>query len=287
MFSIPSISTLFIIFVVLSTIGIILDSLVLSSRLDQWRKNLALIMNKLYQPGAKSLIIDVNKLYCDLFDHIYGLRHFSKHRFIASIISSYFGVIVLTLIFQSDVLAKTDIFLRNLLYIFVLGGLLNLIPDFISLIETRFILNKSRGKGYIGIFFLLIADLLLTTLIFFIALACMFFLLSLIENVFDVDPAETFISYINFLIDNLLDGSFELLFSSEMFFVFLFTTYITSFFWILFVITFILITIFHKLSPIAEYIYKEVGQSSKPATAIAGYLNGMIIVVYMIMKLLE
>jgi hypothetical protein len=62
---------------------------------------------------------------------------------------------------------------------------------------------------------------------------------------------------------------------------------VTSFFWILFTITFGFIWVFHRLSPLANHVYYQMGQSDRPAAALSAFLNGIIIVIYAAWRVLE
>jgi ribose/xylose/arabinose/galactoside ABC-type transport system permease subunit len=65
------------------------------------------------------------------------------------------------------------------------------------------------------------------------------------------------------------------------------TTFVTSFFWFLFVGTFLLIWFFYRVHPLARYVYQAVGQSERPATAVSGSLNILIIGVYLVWVVAE
>ena len=54
----------------------------------------------------------------------------------------------------------------------------------------------------------------------------------------------------------------------------------TSLLWLLFVATFGLIWLLYRVSPLANFVYYEIGQSDRPAMAIAAFLNVIAIVVY-------
>ena len=91
------------------------------------------------------------KQFCNWFDHVFGKDHLSWNCFFRSSIASVLSVLViygllgpilgvLTLRLDSE---------TSLVQVLLLGMVLNLIPDFLSLYETRWILQRfDRVKGF-------------------------------------------------------------------------------------------------------------------------------------------
>ena len=94
----PELTSVIAVVITLGVLGVLLDKLVLSSRLEAWRRKVQQLWVKLNTPGAKDLAQDANQLFCDLFDYVYGKKHFSKRRVWASILSSMIGLLVFTLV---------------------------------------------------------------------------------------------------------------------------------------------------------------------------------------------
>ena len=252
----------------ISILGILSDRFILGSRMEEWRNGVHELWVKLNTPGAKHLIQDANQLYCGLFDGIYGRRSFSWRRLWASSLSSIISLAVVTLIlgYKNTAMYDTPFFAVRVFLSTVLLPLLNLIPDFFSLIETRLVLRWSKGKRLLMISLLLILDLVLTSSIF---LGVLLFL----------GPLVDFVStgyWDWFSMDELL----SLLTEVSGVLPFFLTTFVTSLFWWLFVLTFGVIWIFHRMTPLANFVYREIGQSSKPVLICSAFLNSLIVIIY-------
>ena len=276
MFQAPNITSFIAVVIFIAATGAALDKLVLGRRLDAWRRKIAQLWIKLNTPGARGLAQDANQLYCDLFDYIYGSKAFSRRRVWASILSSMIGLVVISLIigYESSVwhrivrgLGRQDLtYLTYIIYV-LFPVLLNFVPDFFSLIETRFVLKWSKGRGPLGIVFLIILDLVLTATIFMLGCFLLYIVFSLTSG--------RGMSLSDFL------GPFpDALFEAWSLLIFFLTTFVTSFFWILFILTFGIIWIFQRVSPLANFVYYQIGQSDRPATALSAFVNGLVIMGY-------
>jgi hypothetical protein len=283
----PSLTSFVALVIIIAGSGVAFDKLVLSSRLDTWRRSIGRLWIKLNTPGAKALAQDANQLYCDLFDYIYGKRAFTWRRVWASVLSSMIGLVVITLIlgYENTLWPDSirDIFEKGirwgLLVILLLCPVFfNLIPDFFSLFETRLVLKWSKEQGPLGIVLLIILDLALTTTIFLVGAL----LIASLPLFFypRLTAGEVLWEFYHFFI-------LSQLFRPDGLLLFFLTTFITSFFWILFVITFGLIWVFHRLSPLANLVYYQIGQSDRPAAALSAFLNGIIIIIYAVWRVLE
>ena len=240
----------------------------LSSRLESWRENVQALWVKLNTQGAKGLTQDANQLFCDLFDYVYGEKHFSKRRVWASVLSSMIGLVVFTLIlgYRHTIWAHGP---SDELFFLMLPVLLNFIPDFFSLIETRLVLVWSKGRGLLGIVSLIVLDFALTLTIFVTGLLLFYTVLGVVGG----GPLS---------LSAFLGPLPEIILDPKVFLVFFLTTFITSFFWLLFVLTFFLIRLFHRLSPLAKFFYYEIGQSDRPAAALLVFVNAIVIIGYVL-----
>ena len=235
----PGVTSVIVIVVAVAAVGAILDRQVLSNRLESWRRGVRRLWLKLNTPGASDLSQDAHKLFCGLFDLIYGKRTFTWRRVWASSASSLVALFVVTLVlgYENTVWFAVEGWLDEfgrpaqlaLLAIVVLfASFLNLIPDFFSLAETRWVLQLARGKGAGSIALLLVLDLILTTAIFvsgFLAFVLLTFAVAGDEGELDLAAEMT-------LVINPEEGL-----------VFFLTTFVTSLFWIFFALTFFLISL--------------------------------------------
>lgn len=120
--------------------------------------------------------------YCQLFDFVFGQRHLSISCFFRSCLGSLFAVIFCYFLFQDgfkifgeDARIQEEISLAKAL---IYGIFLNFIPDYLSLLETRWLLKQlSLVKSYIGQFLMLLLDLILTGLIISLYIIAFLYLL--------------------------------------------------------------------------------------------------------------
>lgn len=165
------------------------------------------------------------KVSKDAFDSIFGENHLTWKCFFRSCISSFSFLLIVTSAYfflQPEdtiinylkgiirTLSKTDspysslIFGHNIYYIIMMGVLIismNLLIDYLSLIETRVVLSKiSRTDRVYTIFVFLILDIIFTALIFFF-LGYLIYILSFVlvyflgnfvgKNLIDLAPNKT------------------------------------------------------------------------------------------------
>ena len=108
--------------------------------------------------------------YCKFFDAVFGERHLSWRCFFRSTIASIFAVLFFYLLF-AEMLSIMQPGGRAggylpLAQVALFGILINIIPDYISLYETRWLLKRfGRAKGIHRQLGILIVDLVVTTLI--------------------------------------------------------------------------------------------------------------------------
>ena len=284
----PDVVSLTVLIITLAALGSALDTFVLKSRLKIWRTKVRRLWKELNTPGARGLTQHANQLFTDLFDHVYGTDHFSNRRVKTSAISTTLGLLVFTLLVGlpprwSDLLTTgywTPPFFELQIPIpsffkFLLGGLIvNYVADFVSLIETRLILRLSRDRGLVGVLLLLVVDFVLTSLIF----------LGILELILIFPQIWTYLVTDVQLRDELRTLIRELssagVLSSKGLLVFYLSTFVTSMFWALYVLSFLIVLVLHRLSPLANFVYVEIVRSDRPAAAFTAFLNGLLIIGY-------
>jgi len=88
------------------------------------------------------------KIFSGVFDHIFGTRHPSRRCFRRSSIASLIAVLVMTLFWAY---LRTEEFMAfidedgtvvGILVIFITSVILNLVPDYLSLLESRYVLSR-------------------------------------------------------------------------------------------------------------------------------------------------
>ena len=200
-------------------------------------------------------------LFISIFDRIFGERHFTLKCFFRSCVSSIFIMLIITLIFfsigsfnsmiqylesfdnflslltDSEKLKNTKDFSYTFTIFFIIlskGFIINLIPDYLSLLETRIILNLLPNSSLIKKIFLLFLDFIFTTLISITSIIGYFVIFSSIP-----------FSEITFDYSVLFDESLFLI--NKFIFVWIITSYFTSIWLWLFILSSFFIQSFRVL----------------------------------------
>lgn len=130
--------------------------------ISQWLRNL----------NPKTAFANWPSTFAAVFDRIFGERHLSWRCFSRSCAASFLAVIIVTLIWAALRPSQFTTFVQypkhTLLFtIFLFAALLNLIPDYLSLLETRHIIRwMSKRTSTFRILGFLTFDLLATAAIF-------------------------------------------------------------------------------------------------------------------------
>lgn len=113
--------------------------------------------------------------FAAVFDRIFGERHLSWRCFRRSCAASFISVVIVTLFWAALRPHQFTMFVKDenyifLVLIFVMACVLNLIPDYLSLLESRHIIRwMSRRRSIVRIFALLAVDLLISAAIISVA----------------------------------------------------------------------------------------------------------------------
>lgn len=135
---------------------------------------------------------DANKwplAFRDIFERVFGAKHFSLRSFGMSLVSSVFFLVVMHLIWATLHPTNAALFfgegVQSFAEILILGTLLNFLPDFISLFETRLILRRmARANSTLTILALIVIDVVLTGAIFIASYTLAFYALYVLAGVF-------------------------------------------------------------------------------------------------------
>ena len=134
-------------------------------------ENLKSMASKLYIMNWSDACTKWPELFMLAFDSVFGRKHLSWRRFYRSCIASVLAVGAITLIFvaangAADLPGENTA--PSYVFTMIIGALiLNSLPDYFSLIETRMILTwMSTRRGVLAIVLAVVADAVLTLLIF-------------------------------------------------------------------------------------------------------------------------
>lgn len=285
----PGITSLIVLVLSIAFLGIILDRIILSQGLDAWRKKVFELWDSLNKSDVTSLTQDVNHLYRDLFDYIYGSRFFSWRRLWTSALTSMAGMLIITLIvgiegsFWTETLegAPENIsFWGQFYFVISLPIITNLPADFLSLAETRLVLRWSLNRGTLAVIGLIIFDLVLTATLFSLATG----LLSISDVVFFFDDQEIdVISNLFFNVELMFTDPREFystVITKEGFLIPFLTTFFSSVIWMFFVTTYFLVRLAHNITPVTNYVLYEASRSRNPILILTSLVNITLVAGY-------
>ena len=124
--------------------------------------------------SVRDVMDEVPKVFQVVFDKVFGERHLTWTCFYRSCFASLLAVgLVLIGWFatrpEARALAGEPAFIRSVLWLVFFTGLLNFIPDYLSLLETRFVLKRWAGRWRTRT--LLLSDAVFTAAISFLVIS--------------------------------------------------------------------------------------------------------------------
>ncbi len=103
--------------------------------------------------------------FCDIFDTLFGKRHLSVSCFIRSSVASFLSVLALFFLFTHvlGILETRTEENLTLWQVILFGALINIIPDYLSLFETRWVLQRfEKVRSFSGQSLVLLLDTFFT-----------------------------------------------------------------------------------------------------------------------------
>lgn len=187
---------------------------------------------QLEDSNLKTIIKSSSAQIVTLFNYIFGIEHLTWKCFSRSIISSLIGLAITLTIFYCftdySVVIKSDV--PNYIIWIVLTIFFNLIVDYISLVETRFVLKYASSKNLLIIFIFVIGDFIFSISLFLvIAIAAYGYLL--------LFSGENLDGYIEFLKAYFDKNIFTPIFNVHSLSPFIYSSLFTSILFYLFTIT--------------------------------------------------
>lgn len=219
--------------------------------------------------------------FIKIFDSVFGEKHLSWRCFLRSSVASYIAIFILSLVHLS-IRGIGELFSLNgefdsfwILSLFSFGAMLNLLPDYVSLLETRYILGWiSCSKSFLKTFSLLCLDLSISSLLFIGGLVLLIYIFFL------VDPTFTR-SIHHELASGLTDLKSGLSFEHYLGILF-YSTFFTSVWIWLYVLSGLTIKIYHKAGRGFKWLNRFLDFKNKPLPALGFMSNLIILFLYLI-----
>ena len=137
---------------------------------DDKKRSVANWLKSIADKSTSNTIIDSPQWFVESFDRIFGKKHLTIQCFLKSCVASIIAVVFMTIIWAlsdfASFIAFFDFGLTAIFFVFIWIVFLNFIPDFISLLETRWILNSFENVSLIKMSGLLLIDIIITGIIF-------------------------------------------------------------------------------------------------------------------------
>ena len=216
-----------------------------------------------------------------MFDGLFGSRLLSVRRMVNSCVASLMSVVCMTILWSSlrpdEALSffREDTLLSQLLYIVSMAVILNLIPDYLSLAETRVILvliSKSRSISHSILY--LVMDLILTLFIFLLGYL---WLLSYIFINLILGWGAGISDFLDITLVELLYSLREwITLSSPPIGVFFYSTFITSIWIYIYILSAFIAYLVTKILPKAHSIIGLFDIDNKPIRSL-GYVSILIV----------
>lgn len=237
--------------------------------------------NKSNELQFESIALSTSKLFCRIFDSVYGNRTWSWKRFYRSAILSclfvLFSVVIVGIeetfigiyVLGNKVNFTDAIFLCTLLLSF------NTIIDFVSLQETRLVLgwvNSSKDGKLNHVAVLIVVDLVLTSFIFIFLMVIFLIILYVVMG----QPSRIDAT-IKIVLDNL--------FLKSEFLPFFISTFGTSIVWFAFVVFTFLAKILSN-NPLFAQILKAISETTSPARVVAVIFTIPLVSIFLLFQLI-
>lgn len=239
---------------------------------SRWLRNLDLAGALPNWPAAFAVV----------FDRVFGERHFSWRCFSRSCVASYAGVLIVTLIW--GVLRPTQFTAffedadTSYLFLFPLfTGILNVVPDYCSLLETRYVIRwMSRERSVVRILGFLAIDFAFTLAIASGAWFLMYMGFSFFVGGPDLDVEYMFIVWKEGLI--LSAGSSEDITLG----IFLYSTFFTSVWVWLYALSGLIVKLGQYLGLGFSWLRAILDIENKPLRSMGMVLNILITILFLI-----
>ena len=219
-----------------------------------------------------STVAFTNVVFCNVFDTIYGSTSLSIRRVALSSVFSVIFVSIMVLLFGYDNTLFAGGAAVDVIAVFVMT---NLAADFISLTETRWVLGKARGQRIyiLGLWF--IADIVLTTLIYYVVL---YFSLLGYFNLQNKPYGPTFMEGLAYPYDKPLEYA-NIFLKIEFALPFFLSTYATSIVWFFFVASALIVRVLSGSPRMFRMLAHAINLSDAPTRIVGVVVIALVLFV--------
>ena len=126
--------------------------------------------------------------FARVFDRIFGSRHLSWQCFLRSAVASLISIVIVTLIWAAVRPSEMKSFIAAESIVFVLGApilsglVVNVVPDYASLLETRFVIGRMKNCDSRAVIAWLLFDTIASAAIFMLPYAAFIVIISYLAD---------------------------------------------------------------------------------------------------------
>lgn len=240
-------------------------------------------LNSIATKSISQTIVESPRWFIEAFDRIFGDRHLSLRCFSRSCVASIMAVLVITIMWVVlDPISCKRFFSSEGVYgifsILFAALMLNLVPDYLSLLETRLILRRVAHAGAKSLIVVMILDVIITGGIFvcwFVAIASILSLVTGGQVGVEVDVLLEFLS--RCILFRVERGLPPLTLG-----IFFYSTYFTSVWLHLFIVSGVATKLLYSLGRIGNWVMALLDIEGKPFQSMGLIAVGLLTIAFAI-----
>lgn len=245
-------------------------------------------LREIFKFDAGSALKSLPSSFASLFDYIFGDNHWTPKCLAASTLFSFVGVLVITSLALSLDLLNINAFgslmewLPAFLLIFVTGIAYNVIPDYVSLLETRWLVGKVQATK--NLVLVLLLDLVLSFVLFIVWVWLLFVVPPLLLDITNppVLTLEWVLGMMTFTgTDTGKGNSFT---TGGVFGIFFYSTFITSIWLWLYAIAVLISRVLLKMNSGLGHVLKATDVETQPFRSL-GFVSVLLVSILFLLGL--
>ena len=238
-------------------------------------------LNSIATKSISQTVVESPRWFIEAFDRIFGDRHLSLRCFSRSCVASIMAVLVITIMWVVLDPTSCKRFFSSegasgIFFILFVASILNLVPDYLSLLETRLILRRVAHAGEKSLIVVMILDVIITGGIFicwFIAISLIFYRVSGESLGVDVDALLEILSGFIFFQNEIDPPDWS---------IFFYSTYFTSVWLHLFIVSSVATKLLYSLGRIGNWVLALLDIDGKPFQSMGLIAVGLLTIAFAI-----
>lgn len=238
-------------------------------------------LNSIATKSISQTMVESPRWFIEAFDRIFGDRHLSLRCFARSCVASIMAVLVITIVWVVlDPISCKRFFssegVSGISFILCVALVLNLVPDYLSLLETRLILRRVAHAGVKSLIGVVILDVIITGGIFicwFVAIVLILYQVSGVSMGVDVDALLEILSEFIFFRNEVDPPDWS---------IFFYSTYFTSVWLHLFIVSSVATKLLYSVGRIGNWVLVLLEIEGKPFQSMGLIVVGLLTIAFAI-----